>query len=593
MGRELYHYPWCDNMSAVRNEGLYQAKGLWYLSADDDEWFEDVDDILRFFKKGIYRKCDSATYIQRNYFQSFGGAYEDNHTFRMVRITPEMHFEGRIHDALVVPTKSVNYQLFSYVHHYGFVHDNEQQLQEKYIRNTRILLQDVYEYPGNLRYNFQLANELKCKSYVKEAEAYFFRGIALTQEFTRENNYFGKLHVVDLLAIYYDMRNPIIFAMTELLQDCFRLTFAERAFLNFNRASLALRFHKPADEILHYYDCYEHEKECYQKNPRDSQINSYIGLRACERKEQIIDGYAIAFCALVQKGEEREAIAKMEQIEPTHMLDQRRNFFEYAVAASDCVYEKFIEMFSVQDWEQWREELLDAFLISICEDEITERQFARLPAFFEKFSIKTLEWYLEQFYVQFVEQMKEKLYIYAMKRKAEECTVQELYFCAYILKMKYLETGKQEKDRELFSQYVCMTAVYCKNYYHPNILEQQEKGVLSADLYAVYNIYQAMQENADTHQRIMYLKEALRVFPGFKSEIQYLLEQFTKPKQETAEDEMARLAGQLKAQTKELIRQGKINQAEEILQELASYCPNDVEIEELLVLAKEEIIVRG
>lgn len=389
---------------------------------------------------------------------------------------------------------------------------------------------------------------------------------------------------MDLLSIYYDTMNPVIFAMTELLQDCFRLTFAERAFLNFNMASLALRFHKSADEILHYYNCYEYEKECYQKNPRDSQINSYIGLRACERKEQIIDGYAIAFCALVQKGEEREAVAKMEQIELAHMLDQRRNFFEYAVAAPDYVYEKFMEMFSVQDWEQWKEELLDAFLVSICEDEITERQFARFPAFLERFSIKTLEWYLEQFYVQLVEQMKEKLCIYAMKRKAEECTVQELYLCAYILKMKYLETGKQGKDRKLFSQYVCMTAVYCKKYYHPNILEQQEKGVLSADLYAVYNIYQAMQENADTHQRIMYLKEALRVFPGFKSEIQYLLEQYTKPKQETAEDEMARLAGQLKAQAKVMIDHGKNSEAKTLLQELAGYFPEDQEIAELLTV---------
>ncbi len=139
-GARIFQFPWCDNMSAVRNEAMYHARGEWYLSIDDDEWFEDVEDILGFFQSGMYRKCDTATYIQRNYQVKSGKLYNDNHTLRMARITPELHFEGRIHDYMIVPKKARNCQLFSYSHHYGFITDDREKARKKYIRNATILL---------------------------------------------------------------------------------------------------------------------------------------------------------------------------------------------------------------------------------------------------------------------------------------------------------------------------------------------------------------------------------------------------------------------------------------------------------------------
>lgn len=50
-GARVISYPWCDNMAAARNEGIYNARGEWYLSIDDDEWFEDVEEILSFLRR--------------------------------------------------------------------------------------------------------------------------------------------------------------------------------------------------------------------------------------------------------------------------------------------------------------------------------------------------------------------------------------------------------------------------------------------------------------------------------------------------------------------------------------------------------------
>lgn len=55
-GARVIARPWDGNMSAARNEGIFHAKGEWYLSIDDDEWFEDVSDILCFFREGYYHR---------------------------------------------------------------------------------------------------------------------------------------------------------------------------------------------------------------------------------------------------------------------------------------------------------------------------------------------------------------------------------------------------------------------------------------------------------------------------------------------------------------------------------------------------------
>ena len=39
-------FTWCNDFAKARNVGLSAAKGEWFLYLDDDEWFEDVDEIL-------------------------------------------------------------------------------------------------------------------------------------------------------------------------------------------------------------------------------------------------------------------------------------------------------------------------------------------------------------------------------------------------------------------------------------------------------------------------------------------------------------------------------------------------------------------
>lgn len=48
---KIVHFDWCNDFAAARNAGLKEACGEWFLFLDDDEWFEDVSEIIEFFSR--------------------------------------------------------------------------------------------------------------------------------------------------------------------------------------------------------------------------------------------------------------------------------------------------------------------------------------------------------------------------------------------------------------------------------------------------------------------------------------------------------------------------------------------------------------
>lgn len=588
-GARIVTFPWCNDMSAARNEAVFHARGAWFLSIDDDEWFENVEDILGFFQSGAYKKCDTATYIQRNYQMLSGSIYHDNHTLRMARITPELHFEGRIHDSMIVPADSKNCQLFSTAHHYGFATDDKEKSREKYIRNASMLLYDIYEYPKNLRYNFQLANELKCERYYEYATAFFFRGISIEQEMPSEH--YGRLHTVCLLSCMHDCKDQRVFAYTRLLKDRYSLTAAERAFLNYNEAELALLLRKPAEEILQYYKQYETYKHAYDKNPYDSQQHTYLGLQACTNDSYITDGHVIAFCAYVMGEREHDALMELQQIELDQIYNQHGIFFEMALLAADEIYQAVTERLTPLQWDKWKEKLLDAFFVSITRT-VYQRQFDRFSGLVSRFSVQGVKEYMRQFYYQLTQSMRLRLYDHAMHCRPDTCPVQELAVYAFVLMEQYKNEGKKAQDMELFVQYAKVTGAFTAGYYHPQILKDPECNAVQADEQAAYFISLVLQDGKKNSANIRMLKQALEIFPGFKSEVQYLLMQIAHPKPALRDgmqpkDEMLVLARTLKQQIRGLLDTGNAKAAKPMLLELADYFPDDAQVWSMLEEVEE------
>ncbi len=164
---QVLEFDWCNDFAKARNVGLEQAKGEWFLFVDDDEWFVDVDELVRFFRSGEYKTYGCANYIQRNFYDRDFVNYSDSWVSRMVRLNKETHFKSKIHEYLYPAPGKCKY-LNSIVHHTGYIFATEESNRKHFERNSVLLLEMIEEEPDRLRWRVQLAQEYRA---IKDWEA--------------------------------------------------------------------------------------------------------------------------------------------------------------------------------------------------------------------------------------------------------------------------------------------------------------------------------------------------------------------------------------------------------------------------------------
>ncbi len=154
----IVDFKWCRDFAKARNAGLERAGGEWFLYLDDDEWFEDVTDIIRFFRSGEYRIYGVGLYTVRDYVRTDGSQYSDSLVARLIRLEPDIRFIYRIHESFNrAPGKAK--RLNAFVHHYGYAFQTREEAREHAARNIGLLQEELAEHPCNMRHTLQLAQE--------------------------------------------------------------------------------------------------------------------------------------------------------------------------------------------------------------------------------------------------------------------------------------------------------------------------------------------------------------------------------------------------------------------------------------------------
>lgn len=530
-GARIVEFPWCDNMSAARNTGIYHAKGLWYLSIDDDEWFENVDGIIEFFKKGIYKKCDAAGYIQKNRLYKTADVFTENFAIRAAKITPELHFEGRIHDCLTIEGSPVVLPLHAVANHEGFIRDDEKKLKKKYRRNTGILLYDVYEYPEHLRYNYQLANEMATVGHFNESLGYFFRGIAIDMEYP--DAYFGRQHATSVLSTFYHATSERLFPMTKLLLGKYKFTDVEMAYFYYNLADVGLRCgHKP-EEILENYKKYLEFKNKYDKNPLGNEMRAFTGTHVCKNEAAITDGHVMAFCAYSKLGNMEDAAYELNYINPEEIFNETLFFIEGALRADNEIFESAFDKISPWKCEMWINEFAYEFSKLFSEENMYEVCRKRMKRYLQRLSIKNTDVFEEKLWERLNLEISEKLRKSILCDNTTEKDLQGLYFETAILRKCLSDKSDMDVHMDLFFKYVQKAGSFAEKYYSKCVLNDDSDMAVSGEIRAAYDIYTAMKYMDDKvsawtiGQMIERLRHALKSFPGFKTEISYILDTLT------------------------------------------------------------------
>lgn len=154
---KIYRFEWCNDFAKARNCGLEKCSGEWFMFMDDDEWFEDVTEIVEFFKSGEYKKYNCANYKIHTY-TDYEGSYSVASLFRLVKRFKDTRFVGKIHEYLI-PLQAPAKEFDAFIHHYGYVFDTEEERKIHSERNIKLLEPEFEKDPWNMHVRVQLIQE--------------------------------------------------------------------------------------------------------------------------------------------------------------------------------------------------------------------------------------------------------------------------------------------------------------------------------------------------------------------------------------------------------------------------------------------------
>ena len=634
---EIVQFTWCNDFSKARNAGLEKATGEWFLYLDDDEWFEDVSEMIAFFQTGEYKQYDQAWYVQRNYDNLAGSSFSDFYVGRMAKNVPGLHFQHRVHECF-----STNYtalKIFSsYVHHYGYVFRTPEEKRKKCERNIRLVEVEYQENPRDLRMISQLVQEYTVIGWLDKAEALIMK----TWEENREYAMNPFMQELLLYLIRFNEKREQWDAAEEKIKEIEQnYPLGELAKLACLVEHIIAGSHRDAyaymlEKIPGYFALYE-EIQSKGDEMRRQQMMSLVYYASADMYYQIVlagvkamlqtQDFSLAedIYTKVDWVNEREQAAElcMSCMQAFAVTGNKTILFPYAeqMLQNEGMYEAFLD-----GAERLVTIAPDKRVIFVEEIEKLHRQESYFKMLHAEYCLlqrepEAVKEAVEAYFADSTGKYDAKLaalfliepdYVNEVLRHVDMSTFQEAVGCVaqrYSLEqiIQNLDALEEawDKKKEVYFRYFKMTVceeyllaatenvsealwqyveavlLYTQLYYNKTLLTQKNWNLLPRNSrFALWMKQAALCKNAGDRTGWMErVKQASECYAPMIPAVQAALEEEAgKQKKAAVSPEMRELAEQLKKNIRELIQIKQVKEAKELLAALEQYVPDDEEI---------------
>ena len=611
-------FVWCDDFSKARNAGLKEAMGEWFLYLDDDEWFEDTKEMIRFFRSGEYRDYRSACYVVRNYLDLEGKRYADTDVGRMCRLTPKTEFVFPIHENLI-PFEEPNKRLSTFVHHFGYARKEKSGCEDtKNNRNLSLLLPMLEENPDSAQCCMQITQEYRSVGEYDAAIEYCQKGLTLARRETHINNY----------ELWMQASLPLLILRTGRLQSV--LDEGERILkhprtLEVGILHLCLTLSDACRKLEEFqrglkYVCLYHEKLIYlQEHPEKAKLQRAAEINPDTAAAKAVSIYMDGLFFAAGAGD-FQAVSRILCWFPWEEAEQVTDYYPYleewkqiygektdeilkgyAKLTVDNAYVRIQKMLYAE--AQGRLQDAEKLWFSCAEDcppgfqwkliEIAARNHFPLGKLLGKMSPETWNAYAEavterkewnemqEFYQKIMPLLEENLF-YA--RRLEQC---------FLEKMLTRESVEPSRLTGLLEQYCTSVCTDAAAWYRDEALAQPERYALPVRYRFAAALGDALRLIADGKalDSFSYLKDALHIYPKMSGAVEQLLqclEEELKASEQGVSEEFMMLGEQVKQVLRGLIDTGQWEAAYDVLGQLMVLLPGDLET----LRMKQEILRR-
>ena len=215
-------FEWCDDFAKARNVGVKMSEGEWLMFIDDDEWFAEPEELIRFFQSGEYKEYGYAHHRIKNYHDSEFKTYDYGWVTRLTKLWPDTAFYSKVHEYMA-PRKGADKQIFATSYHSGYIFNSEEAQKE----------------PDELRWKVQMLQEYtsvqdwkNMMQYGKKTLDYLWREARKVDVY-----HFSILHIGYAIALNQCGHYELVKGVYQKSQDVVKNTVAPKAYMELCMAS--------------------------------------------------------------------------------------------------------------------------------------------------------------------------------------------------------------------------------------------------------------------------------------------------------------------------------------------------------------------